>query len=191
MPVFPLPRHRDGRKANISDGFHSRADFKAGRAPREHRGADLLYWCSPAVTPNHPYTNKNGRYEIPSDYDVPVLAPQTGVVVASAQLATGWWVALGLSKGLGFAVHHLKAALVTTGAVVGEGTTLGFVGGSPRAGDYGLFHAHVDYATGCGFAPTRLRALGRLDGRFVDPEPYLRTCRHVDLSETGFGASPT
>lgn len=183
MPTYPLPNHRDGRLAVISDGFHSMADVRAGKAKRQHRGADCMYRKAAASTPVHPFSSK--WYEIPADYCTPVLAPETGVVMAACELRTGWWVALGFGKGRAMACHHLKGSLVTVGNVVGEGTVLGFVGGSPTG--YGLYHAHVDYATDCGLAPARLKRLGRLDGKFVDPAEYLKGCRHVSLESTGFG----
>ena len=184
MATFPLPRHADGRLSRISDGFHSIDDVHAGRAKRQHRGNDLMYRKFLPNSPQHPYGSK--WYEIPKPaslggYDVPVLATETGIVVAAGTLSTGGWVALDYGGGRGVAYHHLSSVLVTTGPVVGEGTPLGFVGGSPVG--YGLWHVHWDMAVGCKFDRVRLAKLGRLDGTFIDGAAYLAKCQHVALAE--------
>ena len=83
MSTFPLPLHADGRPGRISDGFHSIDAVHAGRAKRQHRGADLMYRKLLPTAPQHPYSSK--WYEIPKPprlggYDVPVLAVETGKI---------------------------------------------------------------------------------------------------------------
>lgn len=163
----------------ISDDFHSLADVRAGRAKRQHRGADLMYRKRLPTSPKHPYSSK--WYEIPADYDVPVLACETGRVALAEDSPTGWWVVLDLGQDVGLAYHHLRSVLVKPGAFVGEGTPLGLVGGSPRPGDYGLWHLHFDRATRGEFNARRMRLLNRLDGVFEDPAPYLAKLGHVAL----------
>ncbi len=185
MSTYPLPRHVDGRKACVSDGFHTLDDLRLGRSKRQHRGADIMFRKLLPSKPQHPHSSK--WYEIPKPlihggYDVPVLAVGTGMVAAAGRLNTGCWVALDLGGGVGVAYHHLSRVLVQPGLCVGEGTPLGFVGGSPVG--YGLWHLHFDYATGCRWEPARLAKICRLDGTFGNPAPFLATCRHVTLAES-------
>lgn len=207
-PVYPLPRHADGRKAQISDGYKSEAEWtawklydaaiRAGeqptkppfpRPPRQHRGADIMYWI-PRLSPRRglkrlPYST--GGYEIPppagepGGFDVPALAPEAGQVVAAARLSTGWWVALDIGNGVGLAHHHLRCVLVERGQLVARGQPLGLVGGSPVG--YGLWHLHFDRAERCRFDRAALERRGRLDGRFVDPAPYLARAVHLTLEQ--------
>lgn len=185
--IFPLPKHNDGRKASVSDGFHAKGDMKY-RNGVGHRGSDVMYRKKAASAPVHPYSSK--WYEIPKPaglggYDVPVLAVETGKIVAACKLTTGYWVALDLGGGVGVAYHHLQHIFVDAtqvdGAypVVGEGTPLGSVGGSPVG--YGLWHLHFDKATGCKFDANFLAKYGRLDGKFVDAGKYLAGCTHLSL----------
>lgn len=187
MPVYPLPNHRDGRQATVSDGVHTTEDVKAGRAKRQHRGSDIMYRRKAAATaPQHPYGSK--WYEIPSDYDCVVLATHTGQVIMAEDSRTGWWVVLDLGEGIGLAYHHLRRVLVVPGAVVGEGTPLGFVGGNTAEGAYGLWHLHFDVADAVRFDVKDMRRMNRLDGHFVDPElHHLKGLRHVPLEEVGGG----
>lgn len=187
MPTFPLPKHADGRKANVSDGFHSAADLAAGRSKRVHRGNDIMFWIprlnSRRGKVDFPYST--GNYEIPrpaslGGYDCPVVATETSKVVAAGKLRTGWWVALQLSGARAVAYHHLSSILVAPGAFVEEGTPLGFVGGSPVG--HGLWHLHFDY-TEARQDPDVLKTRGRLMGTFIDPAPYLAKCKHITLEE--------
>jgi murein DD-endopeptidase MepM/ murein hydrolase activator NlpD len=118
---------------------------------------------------------------------VPVLAVETGKVVAATKLDTGYWVALDLGGGIGVAYHHLRHIFVDAALVdgqypvVGEGTPLGTLGGSPIG--YGLWHLHWDKALGCQFNPAFLAKYGRLDGTFVDAAKYLAGCTHLSLQD--------
>lgn len=191
--VFPLPDHLDGRPAVLSDGFHTLDDVKARRARRQHRGGDFMYRRrARAEHPQHPYGSPWYEVPLPADlggYDVPVLAPETSGVVLAEDSPTGWWVVLELGEGRAVACHHMRSVLVVPGAVVGAGTPLGILGGSPRAGDYGLWHLHFDRAEGVGLDVARMRRDNRIDGHFVDPLPYLASARHVLLADVpgGFG----
>jgi murein DD-endopeptidase MepM/ murein hydrolase activator NlpD len=156
-----------------------------------------MYRKKAASTPVHPYSSK--WYEVPKPtgtvdgygiiggYNVPVLAVETGEVIAAGKLDTGFWVALDIGNGNGVAYHHLReifvSAAVTDGMhpVVGEGTPLGILGGSPTG--YGLWHLHWDKATSCKFDPRFLAKYGRLDGVFIDAGKYLATCKHLSLEE--------
>jgi hypothetical protein len=188
VPTYPLPKHADGRKAQISDGYHSREDYSSGKSKRVHRGADIMYWI-PRLAKHrgkvdHPYST--GGYEIPrpsqlGGYDVPVLATETAEVFAVRRIRTGWWVGLHLGGGRCVAYHHLSFVMVAEGYAVGEGTPLGHVGGSPVG--YGLLHLHFDYAVNC-----KRRNAERLDGVFHDPADYLKTCtRHLTLEQAWNG----
>lgn len=169
-----MPNHPDGRKPTISDGYHSLADVRAGKAQRQHRGCDVMYRKPHATTPVHPYSSK--WYEIPNPaggWDCPVLAVGVGRVVVAEKLATGFWVALDMGGGVGVAYHHLRAVWAQPGAFVGEGTELGLVGGSPVG--YGLWHLHFDRAVGCSFGARHL-AKGLMGGTYQDPASFLRGC---------------
>lgn len=182
--IFPLPNHRDGRQASVSDGFHSLADIAAGHAKRQHRGSDLMYRRTVKADPakEHPYGST--WYEIPANYPTPALATHTGRVVLAENSVTGWWVVLDIGGAVGLAYHHLQNVVVRPGAFVGAGTPLGTVGGSPRPGDYGLWHLHFDRAEGCKFDIGRMARYNRMDGVFSDPEKtHLPGLRHVALPD--------
>ena len=190
--IYPLPRHADGRKASISDHFHSAADVKAGRAKRRHRGCDLMYW-RPLLQRRgvrHPY--QSAGYEVPppaelGGYDVPVLATELALVMLVQKLTTGWAVALRLEGGAGIVYHHVRGPMVSPGAFVPEGAPVAYVGGSPIG--YGLWHLHLDrYPKVTAWV---FDDLGRLGGGEEDPAPYLKGGRSLTLEEAWGGVGRT
>lgn len=188
--IYPLPLHMDGRKATISDGFHSSKDVADGKAKRQHRGADFMYRRRlPVLFPAkaHPWGSR--WYEIPQNYQVPALACENGIVLVAEKIKTGWWVALALGMevspaaagGKALAYHHLDSICVHAGDAVRAGQPLGIVGGSPVG--YGLKHLHFDLAVNCRFDLNRIKTLGRLDGLHIDPSAYVKAFRHLTLDQ--------
>jgi murein DD-endopeptidase MepM/ murein hydrolase activator NlpD len=163
--VWPMADARDGTRAQVSDGFHTKADLKAGRAKRTHRGVDIMYWSRVVLPPDHPYVSPSGRFHIP--IGTFALAAGPGVVTVSRKLATGWAVCIDHGSGVETAYHHMFGAEVEVGKVVRAGQRVGLVGGTPASSDLprgGLVHLHFDLV---------------VKGKFVDPEPYLRTWPHL------------
>jgi biotin carboxyl carrier protein len=180
---FSLPIHPDGRRARISDGVNlpSLAGYDPTR--RQHRGFDAMYRKPARSAPRHPWSSP--WYEVPEPpARTPVLARGAGVVVECGRLNTGSWVVLDHGDGLGTAAHHLAELLVEPGQRVGSGQPIGILGGSPIG--YGLVHDHEDTAVGCAFNLKKLRRYERLDGRHINPAPFMRAARHVTVASAWF-----
>jgi hypothetical protein len=158
LSVFPVPIHPDGRKARISDGFHTAADKLAGMATRQHRGVDVMYRRPKEGKPELPLRSK--WFEVAAD--TMAVAAGDGKVLLAGRIATGHRVVIDHGDGLWTGYYHLQGVLVTVGEVITAGARLGCIGCNPKG--YGLSHLHFDV---------------RLKGRYVDPAPYLKGTRHV------------
>lgn len=181
--VWPMERHpTDHRPPVISDGYHTAADLAVGRAIRTHRGVDVMYrrpqpWPAKGDVEHidHPWQSRG--HEVPPNIRARAAGP--GTVTVSKKLATGWAVCIDHGNGVETAYHHLERSLVVVGQDVVAGEFVGIVGGSPPARArvaelmrkgvpraaaermaHGLIHLHFDLV---------------VNGRFVDPEPYLRS----------------
>lgn len=167
LTIFPMPVHIDGRKAQVSDGFHPKGDM-AFRNGVGHRGEDYLYRKKKSSRPVHPFSSK--WYEIPTEYPVPSLAAGPGVIHAIGWKSTGWHVVIDHGDGVGTAHHHGQRKSEQLGLKVGmhvkAGQPVQIVGGSPVG--YGLVHLHHDVA---------------IRGRFIDPAPYRKGWKHLELDE--------
>jgi murein DD-endopeptidase MepM/ murein hydrolase activator NlpD len=168
---WPVPLSAAGRAPVVSDGYHSRADFAAGRSIRIHRGVDI-FWKRrvPALTAkakDAPF-GTTWFWTPRNEYERPIIAAADGFVYMANERhveggkVTGGAVILQHADGLGTAYHHLARVFVEAGQDVGAGQLLGVMGGSPAPDGKsfrGLVHLHFDVA---------------VDGRFVDPEPFLK-----------------
>jgi len=145
----------------ISDGFHKRGDMRF-RNGVGHRGNDLMYRkvrTSPLGAPlNHPFESRG--FQVPAH--TRALAAGPGRVTVARWLSTGFAVAIDHGFGVETAYHHLASLACMAGAELAAGAPVGVVGGppDPDTGKTGLMHLHFDLLIG---------------GKFVDPEPYLKT----------------
>lgn len=172
---YPVPRALDGRQAAISDGFHSFADWQEGRAPRAHRGADIMWKRRvPALSAgavDHPWGSK--WFYAPRDpHQRPVIAAGAGrVVIAGPRveggLLTGQCVIVEHACQVGTGYHHLEQAFVKVGDWVDAGQVVGIMGGAPPPGA-GLKHLHFDLAW---------------KGRYLDSAAYLAPLEHLTLEK--------
>lgn len=162
--VWPVPLAPDGRKPQISDGYHRAGDPKK-RQGQGHRGQDIMYRRR-ALRASQPHPWSSPNYEMLPK--TPALAANDAVVFRSGKLATGWHVILDHGDGVGTGYHHLSELLPGTepGALIYAGTPLGIVGGSPIG--YGLVHLHFDVA---------------LVGRFIDAAQVMRRWSYLNLEE--------
>ena len=201
--IAPIPCDPSGRKPKISDGFHSKADFEAGRAPRQHRGADWMYGRKLSPTFLHPWQTRG--HEIPQGVQTPALATWRGTVIAAGIIDTGGVVWLHHGGGLATGYHHLRGLLVGdrrliserpyltaataedrgpcefgVGDVVEQGYPVGIVGGSPVG--HGTVHCHRDLAIETNVGKSTLKR-GRLAGTFIDEAPYAKRWRVLTFEE--------
>lgn len=198
LSSYPLATTADARRPQISDGFHSRADFEAGRAKRVHRGADLTWPRNRAEThaskQQFPFGTKGFLAPL-NRYERPVLAIASGQVVHVAAewseygKTTGGAVILdhglvqvdGRQRRLFSGYHHLEVVCAGSGLLVSPGAVLGTMGGSPPADRLaraatpfaGLVHLHLDLFLGADDGPLRLTPGKPPQGQYLDPAPYI------------------
>lgn len=209
LSVYPVCTDA-GRRARISDGYHSAADLAAGRAKRQHRGADLMWRrLSPAITLDH--FSSRWHYAPRGEWARVVVAAGPGrVVVARSSWAehgkvTGGAVILshgalmigGQSTAVYTGYHHLSRVLVPDGGIVEAGEPIGVMGASPTPATAawptpvlgGLVHLHYDLALGPLPPPAVVpgRAYGAGVLRYVDPAAVLARARHLG-PEQAWGA---
>jgi murein DD-endopeptidase MepM/ murein hydrolase activator NlpD len=112
LQVWPMPADETDNPPRVSDGFHSRADFAAGKARRVHRGHDCMYRAKRAHKPpyGHPWRSK--WYYVPQNPPIPALAAGPGKLLAARVLSTGGWVAIDHGDGVCTAYHHLRGVFV-------------------------------------------------------------------------------
>ena len=165
--LWPVPIAADGRKPQISDGFHAAGDASV-RGGVGHRGQDIMYRKLLPTAPRHPWSSK--WYEMLPR--TPAVAANEGVVYRSGRLDTGWHVILDHGDGIGTGYHHLSELLPGTerGCRVRAGEPLGVVGGSPIG--YGLCHLHFDVAA---------------DGRFQDAARWMKRWGFLTLEQAWAG----
>jgi hypothetical protein len=163
--VWPMERHRtDNRPPVISDGRHAVGDMRF-RGGKGHRGVDIMF-RKRVTTPrgkentlNHPWESRG--FEVPDKHHA--LAAGPGKVITARWRSSGFVTAIDHGFGVTTAYVHLAALLVSVGDELGAGEAVGIVGAPPptkKGGRPGLVHLHFDLLIG---------------GKYVDPEPYLKT----------------
>jgi murein DD-endopeptidase MepM/ murein hydrolase activator NlpD len=175
LEFFPVPRALDGRQARISDGFHSVADWEAGRARRAHRGVDIEWprrvAALTAAAKDHPWGSK--WFYVPKDpHQRPIVAAAAGRVVicgprVEGGLMTGQCVILEHARQVGTGYHHLEQIFAKVGDWIEAGQVVGIMGGAPPPA-FGLKHLHFDLA---------------YRGHFLDSAPYLALLEHLTLEQ--------
>lgn len=157
--VWPITLAADGRKPEISDGFHPVGDV-THRGGVGHRGQDIMYRKHAASPAASPWSSK--WYEMLPHTQA--LAANEGTIFRVGELDTGWHVIIEHADHIGTAYHHLSKVLdnVHVGDSVVAGQPLGIVGSPPHG--YQLAHLHFDVA---------------LNGKFLDAAKYMKRWKYL------------
>jgi hypothetical protein len=163
--VWPVPLAPDGRRPEISDGYHAAGNPKV-RGGEGHRGQDIMYRRRLLGPANAPFPWSSPHYEMFPR--TPAIAANEGRVYRSGRLATGWHVILEHGDGVGTGYHHLSELLpgIEHDVWINRGQPLGIIGGPPAG--YPLVHLHFDVAIG---------------GRFIDAAQLMRRWGFVALAD--------
>lgn len=159
--VIPVPDHPDGRHARISSGWEMRTgpDGEEGTADDyRHGGLDFM-WRKPKCTKQKlPWESK--CYEMLPETSA--LAAQDGEVVISEEGDKGGLVRLEHAGGVKTEYNHLSSRHVAKGDKVSAGQSVGIIGWNVNG--YRLAHLHFALL---------------IDGRYVNPEPYVKGWAHL------------
>jgi|GEM_PF-2439052 len=151
--LWPVPTLLDRgelRKPRVSSGFGM-------RGKRFHWGVDILYPRKAGEPRRSPHGSK--RHYMPAG--VPAIAVADGIVTVAYAHAGGGAVRIDHGGGIKTDYLHLDPHLVARGERVRAGKRVGMIGWDKRRrGD--LYHLHFQVW---------------VDGKRVDPEPYLKRWR--------------
>jgi murein DD-endopeptidase MepM/ murein hydrolase activator NlpD len=132
----------NGRKPEISDGFHgTRRDPRTG-VVAEHGGVDIMYRRQPSDPWRAGTPNATPNWVMPDHRAA--LAASDGVVWSATNTPRGWTVVIDHApRKLATYYTHLSSLLVSAKQSITAGTPLGIIGADPLDGEH-IMHLHFE-----------------------------------------------